>query len=130
MANAPAERGAGQLVTGPKRFPRRQELAALRPEFRPSGIVGHLRGPQRDMLGLDDRPKVARGGCSQQGHGLRHPSQAALVAGTVNFSATRLNLATLRMGPTVARLTGAPSMRAINACKSDASTLSTFSISS
>src|SRR5262245_57255239 len=59
MANAPAKRGARELVGGPQRLPRGQELPAPSPELRPFGIVRHLRRPQRDFIGLDDGPDIA-----------------------------------------------------------------------
>src|SRR5262245_28969132 len=73
VAHAAAEGGAGQLVGGPKWLPGREKFAARGPELGPGRIVRHLRRAQNDLLGFDDRPKIARGCGSEQRHGLSRP---------------------------------------------------------
>ena len=51
--DAPAKRWAGEIVGGPGRLPRREEIAACFPQCGPFGAIRHLRRAQYDAIAGD-----------------------------------------------------------------------------
>jgi len=67
--DAAAKGRSRQVVGGPGRLPRREEVATRLAQRRPFGTIGHLRGTQNDAVARDRGHQVGRADCAKECHG-------------------------------------------------------------
>src|SRR5262245_31188453 len=67
--DAATKGGSGQVVSGPSRLPRREEVATSLAQRGPFGTIGHLRGTQNDAVARDRGHQVGRADCAKECHG-------------------------------------------------------------
>jgi hypothetical protein len=67
--DATAKRRSGQVVGGPSRLPRREEVATRLAQRRPFGTIGHLWGTQNDAVARDRGHQVGRADGAKECHG-------------------------------------------------------------